>query len=66
VALRLRTSSRRWTGSPTAQRVSVVCHDAVVLLVRYICEQLSEQDVLELTSGESVRNVSITRLETGR
>jgi broad specificity phosphatase PhoE len=63
VALRLRTLIPEMDRVADGQRVLIVCHDAVVLLVRYICEQLSEQDVLELTSGESVRNVSITRLE---
>lgn len=63
VALRLRTLIPEMDRVADGQRVLVVCHDAVVLLIRYICEQLGEEDVLELTSGKSVRNVSITRLE---
>ncbi len=63
VALRLRTLIPELDRVADGQRVLVVCHDAVVLLIRYICEQLSEEDVLELTSGESVLNVSISTLE---
>jgi broad specificity phosphatase PhoE len=62
VGLRLRTLIPELDRVADGQRVLVVCHDAVVLLIRYICEHLREHDVLELTSGDSVRNVSITRL----
>jgi hypothetical protein len=38
-----------------------VCHDAVILLVRYILEGLSEQEVLDLAAATPVLNASITR-----
>ncbi|CAA9320631.1 MAG: phosphoglycerate mutase family protein [uncultured Nocardioidaceae bacterium] len=63
VALRLRSLIPEMDRTAHGQRVLVVCHDAVVLLIRYICERLGEEDVLELTRGKSVLNVSITRLE---
>ena len=43
----------------------IVAHDAVVLLLRYICERLSEQQVLAVQSDSPVRNGSITRLVRG-
>lgn len=44
------------------QRVLVVCHDALVLSFRYVCERLSEQEVLRIGAENPVRNVSVTRL----
>jgi broad specificity phosphatase PhoE len=46
----------------TAERAVLVGHDAVVLLVRYICERLTEQEVLGIQADDPVRNGSITRL----
>lgn len=40
----------------------VVTHDAVILLIRYILEQLSESELLALARAESVGNASITCL----
>lgn len=61
VALRLRVFLADLGGDP-AERAVLVGHDAVVLLVRYICERLSEQEVLEIQADDPVRNGSITRL----
>ncbi len=62
VALRTRTLltelDQLWDGC----RVLLVCHDALILIVRYICEGLSEAQVLEITSTTVLRNVSVTRL----
>ena len=44
-------------------RTLVVCHDAVVLCVRYVCERLSESSVLDIGQRTPVRNVSLTRLQ---
>jgi broad specificity phosphatase PhoE len=44
------------------QRVLIVAHDAVILLFRYICEEMTEEDVLELTVRTTVRNASVTYL----
>lgn len=42
-------------------RVLVVAHDAVVLLFRYICEELTEREVMTLARS-SVDNAAVTRL----
>lgn len=65
VALRLRSVLADLDRLAGGRRVLVVCHDAVVMLIRYVCEQLSEDEVLEAES-EPVRNVSITRLVRDR
>ena len=61
VALRLRSVLADLDRAEDRRRVLVVCHDAVVMLIRYVCEQMSEAEVLD-TELEPVRNVSITRL----
>jgi broad specificity phosphatase PhoE len=61
VALRLRSVLADLDLAEDGRRVLVVCHDAVVMLIRYICEQMSEAEVLD-TESEPVLNVSITRL----
>lgn len=60
VALRLRC----WLAElpPDAGRTLVVTHDAVILLLRYICEQLTEAQILEIAATTSVANASITQL----
>ena len=40
----------------------VVAHDAVIMTVRYVCERLSELEVLELARRAPVRNAAVTRL----
>ena len=61
VALRLRSFLADLLVAP-ADRAVLVGHDAVVLLVRYICERLTEQEVLGIQADDPVRNGSITRL----
>lgn len=61
VALRLRSVLVDLDRAEDGRRVLVVCHDAVVMLIRYVCEQMTEAQILE-TESEPVRNVSITRL----
>jgi broad specificity phosphatase PhoE len=63
VALRIRSFLADLDHAPDGTRALVVAHDAVVLLFRYVCERLSEQQVLDLGAADPVRNVSITRLE---
>ena len=63
VALRVRSALTDLDRFEDRRRVLLVCHDAVVLVVRYICEQQTEAEVLELARSQPVRNVSITRLE---
>lgn len=62
VALRLRSLLSDLDSAAEGRRVLLVCHDAVILLVRYVCEHLTEAQVLDIADRESVRNVSITRL----
>jgi hypothetical protein len=40
----------------------VVCHDALILIFRYVCEGMREADLLAVASSGSVRNASVTRL----
>jgi hypothetical protein len=44
------------------QRVLLVCHDAIVMTFRYVCEGLTESQVLGIAHDDPVRNVSLTRL----
>jgi len=44
------------------RRVLIVCHDAVIMTIRYVCEGMSEGDVLATAKAEPLRNVSVTRL----
>ena len=62
VALRLRSVLRDIDDDEDGKRVAVVCHDAVIMLIRYVCERLSEQELLDIAASTSVRNASITRL----
>jgi broad specificity phosphatase PhoE len=45
------------------RRVLVSCHDAMVLIFRYVCEGLTEADILEIARANPIRNVSLTRLQ---
>lgn len=64
MALRVRSFlgdlERESDGSP--RRALVVCHDAVIMLFRYVCEEMTEQEVLEHARTRSVTNASVTRL----
>jgi len=62
LALRIRTLLADLDREENGRRVLLVCHDAIILVFRYVCERLSEHEVLELTGSSSVRNVSLTRL----
>ena len=61
VALRVRSVLADIDRSCDGARVAVFAHDAVVLLTRYVCEQLSEARLLEL-ARDLVANTSVTRL----
>ncbi|PFG39228.1 broad specificity phosphatase PhoE [Georgenia soli] len=62
VALRVRTVLADLERQSRHRRVLVTCHDVVVLVFRYVCEQLDEERVLEIGRTEGVRNASVTRL----
>jgi len=62
VALRLRTWLADLERAPAGQRLMVVGHDIVIALVRYVCEGLDEEQVLELARDTPLRNASLSRL----
>ncbi len=62
VVLRVRSFLVDLSALPAATRVVIFCHDALVLTFRYVCEGLTEAEVLEIGSETPVKNVSITRL----
>ena len=50
--------------APTGPAV-LFCHDAVVLITRYVCEGLSERELLDIGASTPVANASVTRLIRG-
>jgi broad specificity phosphatase PhoE len=62
MALRLRSVLADLDRDEDGQRVLVVTHDAVVMLLRYICEELDEQSLLELAMSATIVNTGLTRL----
>jgi broad specificity phosphatase PhoE len=62
VALRLRSWWSDLDREPQAERLIVVSHDVVIALLRYVCEGLDEEQVLELARSTPLRNASLSRL----
>jgi broad specificity phosphatase PhoE len=62
MVLRLRSVLADLDRDEAGQRVLVVAHDAVIMLMRYICERLDEQSLLELAGSVSIVNTGVTRL----
>lgn len=62
VALRVRSFLADLESLPDQTRVVLVCHDALVLVIRYVVEHLLEADVLGIGASTPVLNVSITQL----
>jgi broad specificity phosphatase PhoE len=62
VALRIRSFLHELGALPDQSRAVLVCHDALVLIVRYVCEHLTEADLLAIGSATPVLNVSLTQL----
>ncbi len=60
--LRLRSWLSDLERAEADRRVLVVAHDAVILLIRYVCENLDEAEVLDIGRTVSVANTSVTRL----
>lgn len=61
VALRLRSVLDELNNLSTGHRVMLVCHDAVILLFRYVLEGMTEEEILDLAASTSVLNASLTR-----
>jgi broad specificity phosphatase PhoE len=59
--LRLRSVLGELNSLGSGQRVMLVCHDALILLVRYVLEGMTEAELLDLAASTSVLNASITR-----
>ena len=65
VALRARAALRDLSPRDAGRRVLVVVHDAVVMLLRYVLEELTEAELMEIVRERSIRNASLTRLDRG-
>ncbi len=63
VALRLRSFLRDAFDDGEAERLVVFSHDAAIVLLRYVCERMTEAQVLELAAAQPVPNASVTRLQ---
>lgn len=61
VVLRLRSLLLDLERQPGADRVTLVCHDALILLFRYILEGLTEPEILDIAATSTVLNASLTR-----
>jgi broad specificity phosphatase PhoE len=61
VALRVRSALADIARSG-AGRVLVVTHDCVVMLIRYVCEQLDERALLDIARANPLGNTALTRL----
>ena len=62
VALRLRSFLSDLPAITDAERVVLVVHDAIVMLLRYLLEGLDEHTVLQIEAADPVRNASVTVL----
>lgn len=61
VALRLRSVLDELNNLGSGHRVMLVCHDAVIMLFRYVLEGMSERELLDLAASTSILNASMTR-----
>jgi broad specificity phosphatase PhoE len=67
VALRLRSLLRDLDRAESGRRVLLVAHDAVVLMLRYVIEELTEDDLGAIMAAGPVANGSVTRwVRSGR
>ncbi|MBO3101209.1 histidine phosphatase family protein [Cellulomonas sp. zg-ZUI168] len=62
LALRVRAFLADLDRVESGRRVLLVAHDAVIMTIRYVCEALTEREVLELGRRDPVRNATVTRL----
>ncbi|MGI8549167.1 MAG: histidine phosphatase family protein [Gemmatimonadaceae bacterium] len=63
VILRLRSAFEMLCREYAGQRVLVVCHSVVVLCMRYIIEQLTEEEILAIDRANEIANCSVTRFD---
>ncbi len=62
VIARIRSLLRDIDEREDGRHVLIVCHDVVIMSFRYVCEELTEEVVLDIARGNPVRNCSLTRL----
>ncbi|QDH10592.1 histidine phosphatase family protein [Nocardioides dongxiaopingii] len=65
VVLRLRSWLADLDRDAAGRRVLVVSHDVVIALIRYVCEDLGEHEVLDLARDTPLHNASLSRLARG-
>lgn len=65
VVLRLRAWLSELDRELPGARVLVVSHDVVIALLRYVCEGMYEEQVLDLASRTPMRNAALSRLVRG-
>lgn len=63
VILRLRSAFEMLCREYCGQRVLVVCHSVVVLCMRYIIEELTEEEILDIDRQNEIANCSVTRFD---
>ncbi|MFD2092839.1 histidine phosphatase family protein [Blastococcus deserti] len=63
VALRIRSLLATEALRHDCDRLMVVAHQAVVMVFRYVLEELTEQELLAVDKEEQVANASVTRYE---
>lgn len=61
VVLRLRSLLADLDRTYPGQRVLLVCHDAPILLVRYILAGLTEHELLDIAASTAILNASVSR-----
>jgi broad specificity phosphatase PhoE len=65
VALRVRSLLSTVELRHTGERLMVVSHQAVILVFRYVLEELTEQELLDIDKRDPIANCSLTRYEAG-
>ena len=65
VALRIRSLLATEALRHDGERLICFSHQAVVMVFRYVVEELAESQLLEIDRGEQVANTSVTRYERG-
>ena len=63
VALRIRSLLATEALRHDCERLLVVAHQAVIMVSRYVLEELTEQELLAVDKDEQVANASLTRYE---
>ena len=63
VALRIRSLLATEALRHDCDRLLVVAHQAVIMVFRYVLEELTEQELLAVDKEEQVANASLTRYE---